>query len=447
MEQVFTDYFRIPSGILKPTRGGGGQGPKGYFRLGSEIICFGRCSGGASASNPEDKLHDALAGIHADGNDLFVPFDAMELVTDLLRERYVPRATGTGLHSASSIIRRGYYCLRPLLSVALRKHLQRLRLKGWDKRTFPAWPVDRTVDKILTTLLSRTLRASGLDSIPFIWFWPEGKAACSIMTHDVETLAGYRFCPELMDINDRFEIKSSFQIVPTGRYPHSPEVLTEMRSRGFEINVHDWNHDGHLFSDRTLFLDRVPMINGAGTRLGAKGFRAAILYRNTEWFRDFSFEYDMSLPNVAHLDPQPGGCCTVMPYFIGDILEIPVTMTQDYSLFHILRSRSLDLWKHQLEMILEGNGLASFIVHPDYIQTSPEQSVYIELLQYLTELRSQRGLWIPLPGELNRWWRERSQMQLVREDGRWQIRGAGAERARVAYATPDDDGLSYSLSE
>ena len=35
------------------------------------------------------------------------------------------------------------------------------------------------------------------------------------------------------------------------------------------------------------------------------------------WQRlDFSF--DMSIPNVAHLDPQRGGCCTIMPYFIGN---------------------------------------------------------------------------------------------------------------------------------
>jgi hypothetical protein len=26
------------------------------------------------------------------------------------------------------------------------------------------------------------------------------------------------------------------------------------------------------------------------------------------------FAYDMSIPNVAHLDPQRGGCCTIMPF-------------------------------------------------------------------------------------------------------------------------------------
>ena len=34
--------------------------------------------------------------------------------------------------------------------------------------------------------------------------------------------------------------------------------------------------------------------------------------------------YDISIPNVRHLDSQFGGCCTVMPFFIGNVLEFPV---------------------------------------------------------------------------------------------------------------------------
>ena len=47
------------------------------------------------------------------------------------------------------------------------------------------------------------------------------------------------------------------------------------------------------------------------------------MYRNQEWYDVFEFSYDMSVPNVAHLEPMRGGCCTVMPYFIGKIVELP----------------------------------------------------------------------------------------------------------------------------
>ena len=76
----------------------------------------------------------------------------------------------------------------------------------------------------------------------------------------------------------------------------------------------------------------------------------------------------MSVPNVAHLEPQRGGCCTVMPYFLGHVLELPLTAAQDYTLFHILGDYSTRLWQEQIDLILEQNGLVSFIAHPDYLR-------------------------------------------------------------------------------
>src|SRR2546425_12755629 len=45
--------------------------------------------------------------------------------------------------------------------------------------------------------------------------------------------------------------------------------------------------------------------------------RRGFVPQKQEWFDALDFSYDMSVPNVAHLDPQRGGCCTVMPYFVG----------------------------------------------------------------------------------------------------------------------------------
>ncbi|HVB59215.1 MAG TPA: hypothetical protein VNE63_22650, partial [Candidatus Acidoferrales bacterium] len=87
-----------------------------------------------------------------------------------------------------------------------------------------------------------------------------------------------------------------------------------------------------------------------------------------DWYDAFEFSYDMSVPNVAHLEPQRGGCCTVMPYFVGKILELPLTTIQDYSLFHILGDYSIDLWKQQIDLIMQRNGPVSFITHPDYLR-------------------------------------------------------------------------------
>ena len=252
--------------------------------------------------------------------------------------------------------------------------------QNWDRLPFPRWPVDRTVDQLFEQTMLLSLQAQSIDQIPFIWFWPEGATSCAIMTHDVETASGVRSCSYLMDMEDAFGIKGSFQIIPEQRYEVTDDFLNSIRQRGFEVVVHDLNHDGQLFRDKDQFLQRAAKINSYKERFGASGFRAAVLYRRQLWFDALDFSYDMSVPNVAHLDPQRGGCCTVMPYFVGKILELPVTTTQDYTLFNILNDYSIDLWKKQIDLIMEKHGLISFIVHPDYVNGPRERAVYETLL-------------------------------------------------------------------
>jgi hypothetical protein len=291
------------------------------------------------------------------------------------------------------------------------------------------------------TLLA--LAASHLESLPFIWFWPDGAECCAIMTHDVETSTGRDFCGTLMDLDDSCGVKASFQVVPERRYEVPDAYLQQIRERGFEINVQDLNHDGNLYRDRAEFLRRAQAINAYAKAFQARGFRAAVLYRNLDWLDALDFEYDMSVPNVGHLDPQRGGCCTVFPYFVGGTLEIPVTTVQDYSLFYILRDHSLDLWRKQIELIRRRYGLMSFLVHPDYVTAGREQNTFRELLAELAELRDRAGLWIARPGDVSAWWIQRRKMCLVRAENGWRVEGPGAERASVAYARVDSGHLVY----
>ncbi len=80
--------------------------------------------------------------------------------------------------------------------------------------------------------------------------------------------------------------------------------------------------------------------------------------------------------NVGHLDPQRSGCCTAVPYLLGDVLELPLTTTQDYSLFHIMRDYSTKHWQRQMNLIMGRHGLISFNIHPDYVIAPREREVY-----------------------------------------------------------------------
>jgi len=268
------------------------------------------------------------------------------------------------------------------------------------------------------------------------------------MTHDVETAAGRDFTSSLMDLDESYGLKASFQVVPESRYEIPNDYVNEIHQRGFELNIHDLNHDGLLFENRDEFLRRAAKINEYTRKYEARGFRSGVMYRKQEWYDAFEFSYDMSIPSVGHLDPQRGGCCTVMPYFIRQILELPLTTTQDYSLFHILRSYSIDLWKQQVALLGESHGLMSFIVHPDYVIERRARKTYEALLDYLRELMCREHIWATLPGEVDRWWRARAQMNVVRKADGWVIEGPEKERARLAYAVLNDDGeLVFELEE
>jgi hypothetical protein len=444
MNQAFLDYYCCPDRFVDFRLADGqpnGNRP-GYFQFGPGLICYG-ASGVQGQNKADDLLADALSNVRIEASTCVLPFNPTHIANNLRFERYV---NGARKSPWKRLLRGAYYFLRPVMPVSVRRHLQRVSLHGWKERPFPRWPVDGTVDQLFKRLMGLTLHASRQVRIPFIWFWPEGRSSCAIVTHDVETISGLKSTRELMDLNDSFGIKTSFQVIPEARYVVTNEILSAIRERGFEINVHDLKHDGHLFEDHGQFLQSAARINAHAQRFGSRGFRSGALYRNQNWYGAFSFSYDMSVPNVGHLDPQPGGCCTVLPYFVGNVLELPLTTTQDYSLFNILGTYSLDLWREQIRQIIGQNGLISFIVHPDYLDSTEAKDTYAGLLKHLVELRSASGLWTALPGEVDIWWRQRSKMQLVQDGARWWVEGEGAERAVVAYATLSNDTITYSLN-
>jgi hypothetical protein len=440
MLRQFLEYYRCSHRYDRFAVEGPLSDASGYFRFGNETV-YGRCSGRLPSETADRPLPSVDESVRFGDGTTYLPFDLDQVVDGLRRETYAE-----GLRSSfnDSLAANFYYLVRPILPVAIRKHLQRMRLHGWEKIRFPRWPVDRTVDSLMEHLLLASLRAQNVRQIPFIWFWPDGAPSCALMTHDVESASGVDLCGMLMDANESFGIKASFQVIPEERYHVTPAFLQSIRKRGFEVVVHDLNHDGRLFQDRKRFMERVEKINAYGKEFGAAGFRAGVLYRNQSWFDLLDFQYDMSVPNVAHLDPQRGGCCTVMPYFIGHLLELPVTMTQDYTLFNILNSYSMGLWQRQIELIMEKHGLISVVIHPDYITGQRERELYQELLALLAELKAKKNVWVTTPGEVDQWWRQRAQMEIVEENGASRIQGPGSERATIAYASECDGKLVYT---
>ena len=440
--ECLREYLRIPEGLLVCPAVNADELPiaPGFFRFRGQT-CYGRSSSGTTL----DARRAAEFDVPFDAERAGLPFIFAEVIDNLRFERYRQMVTHKReVFAGKTLFRKLYGAVWPV--PLLRRGLQRAYFSDWKTLPFPTWPVDVTVDALHREYLRLVMRMSGINKIPFIWFWPEGAGSCLTTTHDVETSAGRDFTSRLMDLDDSFGIRASFQVVPEERYAVPDDYIAEIKARGFEFNVHDLNHDGNLYQDWEQFEGRAKSINAYVRQYRARGFRAGSMYRRQDWYAAFEFAYDMSVPNVAHLEPMRGGCCTVMPYFIGDILELPLTLTEDYSLFYILQEYSLDLWKRQLRTIRQQNGLMSILVHPDYVIEKRARGTYENLLCYLNELRAKEDVWFALPGEINDWWRARSEMKLVPKPGGWEIVGPSSERARLAYAVSEGDQLAYEIA-
>ncbi|MCS6320064.1 MAG: hypothetical protein H8K05_20290, partial [Nitrospira sp.] len=111
------------------------------------------------------------------------------------------------------------------------------------------------------------------------------------------------------------------------------------------------------------------------------------------------------------LEPQPDGAGTIFPFWVSQdgvhgYVEIPYTLSQDSTLFLLLRESSIDIWKRKLDWVVQKGGLALVGVHPDYISFNGKTQVgeyshqlYLDLLQYVSQ-RYADHCWFALPKQV-----------------------------------------------
>jgi peptidoglycan/xylan/chitin deacetylase (PgdA/CDA1 family) len=222
----------------------------------------------------------------------------------------------------------------------------------------------------------------------------------------VESGDGLRLALELADLEQERGLRSSFNVVG-GDYPLDEGVLNELRQRGFEIGLHGLHHDRSLFSSRQEFERQLPTLAEIGERLGAEGFRSPSTHRVIEWLPELPVEYDCTVPHSDPYEPQPGGCCSLWPFSLGRIVELPYTMPQDHALLTLLGERTVEPWLRQADAIERRFGLIQCLSHPDrgYLGDTHKRAIYRELLDALVERET---IWTALPREVARWWRRRA---------------------------------------
>jgi peptidoglycan/xylan/chitin deacetylase (PgdA/CDA1 family) len=335
-----------------------------------------------------------------------VPFDPNAALETLWGEEYVTDSRRTVLPETLMAF---YYAIRPLLPASSRIHLRRLILgRHLPERRLLEWPSDDSLDSLQRLMLRLLMLASGRKSLRFTWFWPNGHSWAAVLTHDVETANGLARVLDVAELERQRGFRSLFNFVPRDYEAPAP-LLSKLREDGFEIGVHGYTHDGLMFSNPRIFGRRAPAVNQFGRQWNAVGFRSPATYRNWAWIGLLEFEYDSSVADSSPFEPQPGGCGSCFPYFIDRMIELPVTLPQDHTLFGLLRQRNAEQWFSSLDRIRNAHGMACVLTHPDpergYIGQATNETHYRDLLDEIAG----SDAWIPLPRDLAQWWRVRAE--------------------------------------
>lgn len=328
-------------------------------------------------------------------------------------ERLLEATLGEGQfgpdHWRLSRARRLYYLLKPLIPRPLVLRSRRLQ-REHTQRAFPlGWPIEDRYRRFLWDVIGELMLLEGRTELPFIFFWPSGARYALVLTHDVETIGGQRFIPEVANLEEGLGFRSSFNFVAE-RYPVDDGLIEDLVARGFEVGVHGRKHDGRELRSRRAFEANVLHINRHLRRLGAVGFRSPLTHRHPEWMQSLDVEYDASFFDSDPFEPMPGGTMSIWPFTIGHFLELPYTLAQDSTLIDVLGERQPRLWLEKIAYVRKVCGMALLNSHPDYLREPRHRGVY---LAFLEEMREDGSCWNALPRDVARWWRRRGAAESV----------------------------------
>jgi hypothetical protein len=377
------------------------------------------------ASLTDHDGHTVSAVLRDRRGTLLLPFDPGDAMVSLWSEAYA----GGGAVAAGRLKRqamRAYYSVRPVLprrsQIALRRAFTKVQLR----RAFPRWPVETALDRLYELLFDWIAATFGTE-LPALAWWPDGKRWALVLTHDVEHQRGYAAISAMRDLETEHGFRSCWYLVPERDYVVDDETVRALRGDGFEVGVHGLRHDGRDL-EAGILPERIAAMRQWADRWGAVGFRSPATHRSWALMPTLGFDYDSSSFDTDPFEPQSGGCCTWLPFTNGGLVELPLTLTMDHTVFVILRSDA-SLWVEKADVIRDHGGMAVLLTHPDYMLDRSRLDAYGSFLE---RYAADDTAWRALPREVSAWWRRRAASTIVlTPDGALQVDGPAAADARI----------------
>ncbi len=294
-----------------------------------------------------------------------------------------------------------YYVVKPLIPDCFRLLLRRTLVLAQQKKYADVWP-------IFEPAAARPVQWAG---------WPGGKRFALVLTHDVDTGAGNKKVPALMELDRSLGFTATFFLFPE-EYEHPDKHHDLLRRNGFEIAIHGLKHDGKLYQSEKAFNKSAVQINHFIEKWKAAGFRAPCMHHNLAWNHRLNIRYDASTYDTDPFEPQGGGVATIFPFTVTDhatghsYVELPYTLPQDYFLFEIMRQKTINIWKRKLDWIADNGGMAHLLTHPDYMCFNDNGNragkypalFYEEFLRYIKD-RYEGQYWLASAQEMAAYWK------------------------------------------
>jgi peptidoglycan/xylan/chitin deacetylase (PgdA/CDA1 family) len=301
-----------------------------------------------------------------------------------------------------------YYRIKSLIPAGMRHRINSVAIRTRTRRQFPEWPCDSALLDFWHGWLVDALAAVGVKDDWHIAFWPNAMRCCIVLTHDVESPRGIDRMEKMADLEEKYGFRSAWNL-PLAQYPIDWDRVARLRRRGFEFGAHGLSHDGRLFRSDRDFAQLKPLLEQLARDRGLAGFRAPSTLRRAEWIASMNFDFDSTFSDTDPYEPQPGGTCSLFPFFLSRLVELPYTMPQDHTLIHLLRRSPLPLWALKARWIASVGGMILTLTHPDYSASEAYLPVYEELLKILSDIEHP---WRAVPSQVAQWWRKRALMRL-----------------------------------
>ena len=404
----------------------------------AQAILARRGDGWRPAEPVLDREGRCVAAVWRDGaGNVFLPFDPGEVMQRFWAEEYRGAGRPALAAACQTAARRGYYAVRPALPRPLQLQLRRAFTRVQGRSAFPRWPVEDSLDNLYRWLFDVVTGLAGRP-VPFLGLWPGGRSWAFVLTHDVETAVGYQEMELLRRPERERGYRSSWNLVGS-RYAVDDDTVGALHSDGCEVGVHGLRHDGRDLGSRRLMNKRLPAMRRFAEQWQAVGFRSPATQRDWDLMPLLGFDYDSSYSDCDPYEPQPGGCCSYLPFFNQAMVELPITLPQDHTLFTILGSQDAELWIRKARHIRERGGMVLVLTHPDYAHDPRLAGGYRQLLDAFA---GDGSVWHALPKEVAAWWRRRAASVLRPADGDWIVDGPAAVDGRVRFTRADSPGAA-----